>query len=74
MKKNKHTPKCIVEILFKVSILPLIKQKYESNGVKNFSVRTIAWYNFTDSLCKNGNISKNHYNIWTLPDFCQKSK
>ena len=28
-----------------------------------------AWHNFTDMLCKNGEISDNQYNTWSTPSF-----
>ena len=70
--KSKHLTKKIVENSFKSEILPAIKERYESNGIKDFPARSEAWGVYTDSLCKNGEISTNQYNNWVYPKFCKK--
>ena len=69
----KFLTKKAVENSFKSEILPAIKERYESNGIKDFPARSEAWNFYTDSLCKNGEISINQYNNWGLPKFCEKS-
>jgi len=45
---------------FKEYILPLINKK-DKPGKRE------AWNNYTDSLCKDGQITQNQYDRWTQP-------
>tara|TARA_Y100001972_G_C7653451_1_gene328772 strand:+ start:1888 stop:2403 length:516 start_codon:yes stop_codon:yes gene_type:complete len=48
--------------------LDSIKEKYEKDGVINRLARKGSFNNFTDGLCKNGEISEEMYNNICLPD------
>lgn len=50
---------------FKELFLPIIKAQ-EKNGVDHI-MRIEAWSNYTDALCKEGQITSNQYNNWTNP-------
>lgn len=53
--------------MFKEEILPFIKQQYEQDGIKDTIARREAWNNFTDTLCKNGDITTKQYEKWDNP-------
>ena len=50
---------------FKENILPEIK-KVERNGVDG-PMRSQAWNDYTDSLCKSGQITSRQYSSWSNP-------
>ncbi len=50
---------------FKENILPEIK-KLERNGV-DMPMRSQAWNDYTDSLCKAKCITSKQYNTWANP-------
>lgn len=50
--------------LFKEEILPIIIKEYGKDDKPAISE---AWNNFTDALCKDGEITQHQYNIWTNP-------
>lgn len=52
---------------FMQNILPKIKNKYESDGVRDMPARREAWNNYTDVLCKDGEITILQYEKWTHP-------
>jgi hypothetical protein len=56
---------------FKDFILPEIKKQYEQDGVRDLPARQQAWNNFTDSLCKSGEITFIQYESWIHPKVCQ---
>lgn len=58
------------ELIFKRDILPGVIKEYEKNGRKDMPARSEAWNNWTDSLCKDGQITKWQFNNWTCPKFC----
>jgi len=53
--------------LFKEEILPMVKDRYEQDGVIDKPARREAWNNFTDSLCKDGQITLKQYESWNNP-------
>jgi len=60
--------------MFERDILPGIRQTERRNGCKGIDscMRSEAWNNWTDSLCKNGEISDWQYENWSHPDSCEK--
>ena len=64
---NKHLTKEQVISMFKEDFLPVIKERYESDGIIDHPARREAWNNFTDALCKNGEISERQYMNWDNP-------
>lgn len=60
------TKKQALEI-FKEEILPVIKENYEQDGIADKIARREAWNNFTDSLCKDGQITLKQYETWDNP-------
>ena len=55
--------------MFREDILPMIVQAYELDGVRDNPARCEAWCNWTDSLCKDRQISDWQYMNWTYPDY-----
>ena len=53
--------------IFKSEILSQI----DKTDKKDKALVTFEWHAFTDSLCKNGDITKNQYNNWVNPVFCK---
>jgi len=58
-------------IRFETELLPLIIEEFEQDGVPDIPARSEAFNNWTDALCKNGEISEWQYNNWTHPDSCE---
>jgi MinD superfamily P-loop ATPase len=56
---------------FNESILPQIQEKFEQDGIKDLPARREIWNNWTDSLCKNEQISDWQYNNWSHPSTCE---
>ena len=56
--------------IFEFEILPGIKEHYEQDGEPDWPARSESWNNWTDSLCKNGQISDWQYENWTHPRCC----
>tara|TARA_R110002110_G_scaffold108401_2_gene270719 strand:- start:6155 stop:6379 length:225 start_codon:yes stop_codon:yes gene_type:complete len=56
---------------FNAEILPTIKEQYEQDGVPDLPARREEWNNWTDSLCKDEQISDWQYDNWTQPDCCE---
>jgi hypothetical protein len=52
---------------FKNEVLPAIKRHYESDGIIDKPARRTAWNDFTDMLCKDGQITDHQYNNWSHP-------
>ena len=48
--------------------LEFVKEQYEKDGVIDKVARAESFNNFTDALCKNGEISEEMYNEICLPD------
>jgi hypothetical protein len=55
--------------MFREDILPLVVQTYELDGFRDGPARCETWCNWTDSLCKDGQISDWQYMNWTYPDY-----
>jgi hypothetical protein len=51
-------------------ILPIIQEAYESDGIPDWPARREGWNNWTDSLCKDGQISDWQYANWSQPESC----
>jgi len=56
---------------FNAEILPTIKEHYEQDGVPDLPARREEWNNWTDSLCKDEQISDWQYDNWTQPETCE---
>jgi hypothetical protein len=56
--------------IFEEDILPEVKAHYEQDGVKDIPARSETWNNWTDSLCKNEQISDWQYENWPHPRSC----
>ena len=51
--------------------MPAIREREERyNRHPDLPMRREAWNNFTDSLCKNNQISDWQYDNWSQPDVC----
>ena len=48
-------------------ILPIIQRTFEKDGIPDNPARCEAWNNWTDSLCKNRQISDWQYENWSHP-------
>jgi len=55
--------------MFREDILPLVVQTYELDGFRDGPARCEAWCNWTDSLCKDRQISDWQYMNWSHPDY-----
>lgn len=55
---------------FREEVLPAVKATYEQDGKKDRIARREAWNNFTDALCKDGQITLSQYETWTHPREC----
>ena len=58
-------------VLFETEVLPYVIEEYEQDGVPDIPARSEAFSNWTDSLCKNGEISDWQYMNWTHPLCCE---
>ena len=52
---------------FTTEILPMIQEAYEQDGIADYPARREAWNNWTDSLCKDEQISDWQYMNWDHP-------
>ena len=50
---------------FITEILPMIQDQYEQDGIPDIPARCEAWNNWTDSLCKDEQISDWQYMNWS---------
>jgi len=57
--------------IFKNEILPDIKEVEKHYTAKDICMRSLEWSCFTDSLCKNGDITESQYNRWSTPSICK---
>ena len=55
---------------FTNEILPMVREHYEKDGVPDWPARGEAWCNWTDSLCKDGEISDWQYANWSQSPLC----
>ena len=61
---SKYMTKKQAELFFKEETLLDLDKK------DKILIKT-EWNNFTDSLCKDGQISEKQYNNWDYPRFCK---
>ena len=52
---------------FTTEILPIIQEHHEQDGKPDYPARCETWNNWTDSLCKDGQISDWQYMNWGHP-------
>ena len=52
---------------FTTEILPMIQEAHEQDGQPDWPARCEAWNNWTDALCKDGEISDWQYANWSHP-------
>ena len=57
--------------IFDNHILPIVKQGMEPDGEPDIPARSEAWNNWTDAMCKDGQISDWQYENWTHPPSCE---
>jgi hypothetical protein len=58
---------------FKECVLPSVrKQECENESDFDEVMRSEAWSHFTDSLCKDGQISDWQYMNWSTPQCCER--
>ena len=55
--------------IFREDILPYVIERYESDGIKDGPARRETWNDWTDSLCKNRQISDWQYMNWSHPSY-----
>lgn len=55
--------------IFREDILPYVIERYESDGIKDGPARRETWNDWTDSLCKNRQISDWQYANWSHPSY-----
>ena len=55
--------------IFREDILPFVIERYESDGIKDGPARRETWNDWTDSLCKNRQISDWQYANWSHPSY-----
>ncbi len=53
--------------IFEDEVLPLVVEAYEQDGIPDWPARREAWNNWTDALCKDGEISDWQYANWSHP-------
>jgi hypothetical protein len=52
-------------------IIPFVVEAYEQDGIPDTIARCQEWINWTDSLCKDRQISDWQYENWSQPDSCE---
>lgn len=57
-------------IMWRNTELPYIRREFEADGVPDYPARSESFNNWTDMLCKDGDISEWQYNNWTHPVEC----
>ena len=69
MAKNLNTVMTWEEAceMYRDAILPLVRAQYEQDDQPDWPARREAWNNWTDSLCKDNDISDWQYNNWSHP-------
>ena len=55
--------------IFREDVLPHVIERYESDGIKDGPARRETWNDWTDSLCKNRQISDWQYANWSHPSY-----
>jgi len=56
---------------FESEVFPHIQAQHEQDGVPDWPARWETWNNWTDSLCKNGQISDWQYANWSHSPLCE---
>jgi hypothetical protein len=56
--------------LWDAEYLPLVQSVLEDDGIPDWPGRREAWNNWTDSLCKDGQISDWQYANWSQAPSC----
>jgi hypothetical protein len=59
---------------FESEILPLVREHHEQDGIPDWPARREAWNNWTDSLCKDRQISDWQYENWDHPPCIQAER
>lgn len=59
--------KAEAEAQWREHYLPSVRAQFEKNGRVDEPARAESWNNYTDALCKNGDITKRQYATWTHP-------
>lgn len=54
--------------MFKMEVLPLIAEKYESDGIPDRPARREEYNNLVDSYCKDKLITDNQADKWCITD------
>ena len=54
--------------------LAWVKHEYESDGIPDYPARSESWANYTDMLCKDGQITLKQYESWQSPRECTRPK
>jgi len=57
---------------WRANVLPFIVEQYEADGVPDIPARSESFNNYTDSLCKDGEISEYQYNTIAHPSECER--
>ena len=52
--------------------LPSVREVYESDGRADYPARSESWGAYTDSLCKDGQITLKQYETWAAPRECSR--
>ena len=55
---------------FNFIVMPFVREQYEQDGIPDWPARREAWNNWTDSLCKDGQISEWQYMNWGQSPLC----
>lgn len=55
---------------WRTAYLPSVQEVYEQDGLPDYPARSESWNNFTDSLCKDGEITLRQYESWVAPPEC----
>ena len=55
---------------WRTAYLPSVQEVYEQDGLPDYPARSESWNNFTDSLCKDGEIALRQYESWVAPPEC----
>ena len=58
--------------IFDNHVLPVVIQLHEKDGQFDEPARSEAWNNWTDAMCKDGQISDWQYETWTPPPSCER--
>jgi len=56
---------------FDECVLPWVVEQHEQDGVPDLPARREAWNDWTDGLCKDGEISDWQYENWSQSDSCE---